>query len=1162
MKRLFLILILSFCYVFCFSQAQLVKDINTNPSGIQASNNYSSFFFKSDNLAYFPIEDSKGKELWVTDGTIGATKRLIDLNPGRSDGYSGSIFAFQNKTFFGGDNGSIGYELWMTDGTELGTSLVKDIASGSLSSNPSGFFKFGNQLYFSANDNISGWELWRTDGTQLGTQLFFDGTPGSGSTYILDYSPGQSKFYFFSSVYDGISTNFQFWVSDGTPLGTKKIKDFPYFQGTIIPSYLTVVGDIAYFSANDNGAGDKIWRSDGTLLGTYSIEDRYGFSFVPYKGSLLYAANGGFWITNGGIGASQLLFNSYFYGGTEVNNDFYAIGLNSIIKTNGTPVGTQEVAQWGSVTMYEGFPVLNNKIITAYNPVGADFTSQEVGSFDISTGAISFLKEIKPGPSGSQPRSWIVINNKILFLADDGVHGLEIWETDGTTNGTLLFLDTNLGTANANIRSPNVLNDQIYFLASESSDSYPIHLWKTSGEAATTSSYYDFRFPVSLGQLSNDLYYFDDRKLWKTNGLLGGTEAIIDLSSQTNSWGLSDLSYISNRKLFYGFGSYGGTLLTGYEPWVTDGTPSGTHILKDINPGIASSGFGVAIDLNSKLLFPANDGTLGYELWISDGTEAGTVLLKDINNGSLDSNPSYLLKLGSNAIFSATTNLNGNELWKTDGTLTGTALLKDIMDGTGNSNPTNLVMIGSQVFFIASDNTHPLSLWKTDGTEAGTVLVKFIKNGISNLTEINGKLYFSADDGINGRELWISDGTNAGTYMIDILKGSNSSNPFGFFSTGSICYFITADGIWKTGGTDETTILVSDLLPTTKFTSLGDWTYFGAKSIDYGNELFKIKNKNFQTILFDNFSDKKFGDPEFALNASSSSSLPITFQFTEPGIVEFVNGKLKILKPGTVTITANQAGNDNFEPAVVVSRVLNITRGDQLITFPPIANKTLGDAPFSLSATSNSGLPVSLSSTSDKVKIVTNQVELLKAGKVKIDANQAGDSNFNLATTVQVEFCINPSKPTITVNSSNLAEQELSSSSDANNLWFKNDVLLTSVSGKIIKVTESGSYKVKVAVEGCESLFSDSQVLVITGIENEPKLSIFPNPTTDQLTISLPKNFGLATIEIIGVCGDVVYTSNTLDFEKSIDFSSLAVGIYYVRVSNSGKVFVGKIIRQ
>ena len=67
-------------------------------------------------------------------------------------------------------------------------------------------------------------------------------------------------------------------------------------------------------------------------------------------------------------------------------------------------------------------------------------------------------------------------------------------------------------------------------------------------------------------------------------------------------------------------------------------------LLKDIVPGPASptlSGFTV---LGDKLIFSADDKVHGVEPWVTDGTPAGTVLVKDINlNGS--SNPSALTQI-------------------------------------------------------------------------------------------------------------------------------------------------------------------------------------------------------------------------------------------------------------------------------------------------------------------------------------------------------------------------------------------------------------------------------------------------------------------------------------------------------------------------------------
>ena len=56
-------------------------------------------------------------------------------------------------------------------------------------------------------------------------------------------------------------------------------------------------------------------------------------------------------------------------------------------------------------------------------------------------------------------------------------------------------------------------------------------------------------------------------------------------------------------------------------------------LVKDINPGSASSGPGAMGVIGETLFFGAFDPVSGQELWKSDGTETGTVLVKDINPG-------------------------------------------------------------------------------------------------------------------------------------------------------------------------------------------------------------------------------------------------------------------------------------------------------------------------------------------------------------------------------------------------------------------------------------------------------------------------------------------------------------------------------------------------
>ncbi|MFN7195050.1 MAG: hypothetical protein ACK5UV_01000 [bacterium] len=69
----------------------------------------------------------------------------------------------------------------------------------------------------------------------------------------------------------------------------------------------------------------------------------------------------------------------------------------------------------------------------------------------------------------------------------------------------------------------------------------------------------------------------------------------------------------------------------GIELWITDGTPVGTSLLKDINPGTnGGGGTGFTALGNGKVVFAAYSAA-GFEPWVTDGTPAGTSLLKAIN---------------------------------------------------------------------------------------------------------------------------------------------------------------------------------------------------------------------------------------------------------------------------------------------------------------------------------------------------------------------------------------------------------------------------------------------------------------------------------------------------------------------------------------------------
>jgi uncharacterized repeat protein (TIGR03803 family) len=334
----------------------------------------------------------------------------------------------------------------------------------------------------------------------------------------------------------------------------------------------------------------------------------------------------------------------------------------------------------------------------------------------------------------------------------------------------------------------------------------------------------------------------------------------------------------------------------------------------------------------------------------------------------------------------------------------------------------------------------------------------------------------------------------------------------------------------------------------------GDASYNPAPSVTQTLTVNKID----QTITFGALSARNFGDAAFALTATTTSNLPISYSSSNTAVATISGNAVTIVGAGTTIITASQAGNANYNAAVDVTQALTVNKINQTITFTAITDKTVGDAAFAISATASSTLPITFSTTSSKITISGSQVTIVSAGRATITAAQAGNTNFNAATSVDRSFCIKPAKPTIAVSNLNTETPTLTSSATSGNQWFLNGTAITGATSATYTATQAGQYTVQVRVDDCASELSNAQVLIVTGdLPTDQTTSlVYPNPATSDIVISLTAfdTQQAAAVEIHDLLGRPVHRETVRGREEvKVAIASWSTGRYLVRVQQGSR---------
>jgi ELWxxDGT repeat protein len=745
------------------------------------------------------IADGPGfgsQELWRSDGTAAGTYGVAVTVAGPIPGLPGFdqqqyplLKKVGDRVLVVGSDAQYGLQLWSSDGTSANTIRLTNASEPANSSFPIVIHHatVAGIAYVSISDGAqtTTWSVWRTDGTAAGTQRV-GGLPsidqseagntritGDGATVYVEIAnvSGTTSLFKYEPAADRTTP-----LKDGLPIYI--LDGFTYNAGAL------------YFSSNDPALGDEPWISDGTPGGTRLLADinpqtsdngSNPDEFINFNGMLAYVADDGvhgreLWQSDGTAAGTVLLADINPGAGSSNPSHLYvANGVLYFFAVDAS--GKQKFMRLsGNPTVVETLASLSPGLLQTQYP---------------------------PPPPACKQDTPALLNGSVYFAANDGSAGVELWSTDGTAAGTRLVVDINPGVGDSNPCQLTVFGGHLNFSASGPAGN---ELWTSDGTGAGTLQVVDIApatassFPSGLTVFNGALYFGADdgthgSQLWKSNGFASGTTPLSNIVQSPGSF-VIPVGIANGKLLVSAFIPDPQSLNYQEQLWATDGTISGTSNLGALiaGPGFLTKG---------GLAYFSSPAAVGPEPWVSDGTSAGTHLLKEVNP-TAQSNLPWFADFHSITLFTVTGVSSGVQLWRSDGTPAGTNLIstvpQDIPLPTATASNRHQLTVGNTFFFVGNDPNTGSELY---GLVIGSPVAnpdmatstndqQVTINVLSNDSDADGSLdpssvrlstnpsHGTAASGSNGTLVYTAaagfSGTDSFTYTVNDNQGA-TSNP-------------------------------------------------------------------------------------------------------------------------------------------------------------------------------------------------------------------------------------------------------------------------------------------------------------------------------------------------------------------------------------------------
>lgn len=460
------------------------------PSPFPGFNTFAPWLVANDTTAVFAADGlALGEELWITRGTVASTQLAANIAQDAPASSVRYLAELDDQLLFTACDGQQ-TALWTTLGDAAGTLQLAVMAQDDCESEVSDFVVADGQVFFTVGEK----DLWASDGTLAGTRRAYR-LPGSCSYGDLRVAVGgKLLFVVFAPGPD------QVWLSDGTDAGTGPLEPFVDFAVQGQDGYdMASTGKLAFVLIEDNDAGAAWLSTDGTVEGSVVLRQLDNFPTNPRMQAVEMA------------------------GETFVN---LRTGPSAIWRTDGTAAGTFEAVAPGSnissqlrdLTAFDDRLLLIERISTQED--GLVSFSPQTGETVILTRFPKVEVFFDPAPSAEMTR----LGDRLFFVINDGVHGREVWSTDGTVPGTQLLVDLFPGSIPSQPTGLTVFGNHLYFAAGVTDGR---ELWTSDGTAPGTRQVADIASgllssaPEQLTPTSELLYFTADegvsgRELWAT----------------------------------------------------------------------------------------------------------------------------------------------------------------------------------------------------------------------------------------------------------------------------------------------------------------------------------------------------------------------------------------------------------------------------------------------------------------------------------------------------------------------------------------------------------------------------------------------------------------------------------------------------------------------